>query len=441
MPHLRTTIIPQMKRLAIFAIALCSMLVLANCGAPPTLPSPPPSTAPTPTLTQTYTVATSVTPPDGGYISPSGGQYTAGTQVTLTAVPASGYTFNYWEGCASGSSPTIHIIMNSNKSVTAHFESITSPPTPPPLPAVIQEVPQYTGLISSNYAWVYGGKEWTWELQIPQALYDYYREIPRPPTQNYSVYVTHPLDDTYIDYLVDEIRKAARQEGFDELETVEFAANFVQSLPYTPDSVTVPYDEYPRYPIETLVDNGGDCEDTSILMASLLNRMGYGVVLIIFPGSHCAAGVLGGEGIYGTYWEHNGRKYFYLETTNIGWGIGDIPKEYKGATAHIFDMAPVSILTHDWSATGRGSTVELEVTVQNLGSAPADSIYILAGFDAGGGMLWNPEQSHLFQVLVNHQVTVKFSLQAPLDKHTRLVIQIVEDDYAVDESYSEWFDT
>ena len=435
-------IISHMKRLVIFTIALCSLLVLANCGAPPALPSPPSSTtpAPTPTPTQTYTLTTNVTPSDGGYISPLGGEYAVGTQVTLTAVPASGYTFGYWEGYASGSSPTIHIIMNCDKSVTAHFESITSPPTPPPLPAVIREIPPYTGLISCHYDWTYRTKEWTWELQIPQELYRYYKEIPRPPTQNYSVYVTHPLDDTYIDYLIDEIRKAARQEGFDELETVEFAATFVQSLPYTSDSVTTPYDEYPRYPIETLVDGGGDCEDTSILMASLLNHLGYGVVLIILS-DHCAVGVLGGEGIYGSYWEYNGEKYFYLETTNIGWGIGEIPKEYEGATAYVFDMVPTPILTHDWSATGTGSIVELGVTVHNLGSAPADSIYILAGFDAGGGMLWNPKKSQPFQVLVNHQVTVKFSLQVPLDKHTRLLIQIVDDDYAVDQSYSEWFDT
>jgi len=436
---------PYMKRLEIFSIILCSLLILASCGAPPALPSSPSEATPIPAPILTYTLTTSVTPSNGGYISPSDGQYKAGIQVTLTAVPGSGYTFDYWEGHASGSSPSIDILMNSNKSVIAHFKSITSAAIPPPstitpLPEEIKKIPPYTGLVTRYYAWQYGGREWTWELQIPQALYDYYREMPRPPTRNYSVYVTHPLDDTYIDRLVDEIREAAQQKDFDELETVEFAVSFVQSLPYTSDSVTTPYDEYPRYPIETLVDNGGDCEDTSILMASLLNRMGYGVVLITFP-HHCAVGVLGGEGIYGTYWEHNGGKYFYLETTNTGWGIGKVPKEYEGTTAYIFDMAPTPILTHDWSATSRGSIVELEVKVKNCGSASADSVYILVGFDAGEDKLWNPEQSQPFQVLVDYQVTIKFSLQAPLNKHTRLIIQIVDDGYAVDESHSKWFDT
>jgi len=241
--------------------------------------------------------------------------------------------------------------------------------------------------------------------------------------------------------LVKMIERVAEKEGFSELEKVEFITTFVQSLPYTSDSVTTPYDEYPRYPVETLVDNGGDCEDTSILLASLINTMGYGVILIMYPGSHCAVGVKGGEGIHGTYFRYKEGKYFYVETTNTGWGIGAIPKEYAGVSAKIYGMIPTAILTHSWTARGEGTTVELEVTVQNLGSAAAHNVYVFAGFDAGGGKLWNSEQSQPFQVLVNHQVTVKFSLQAPLNKHTRLVIQIVDGGYAVDESYSEWFDT
>jgi hypothetical protein len=317
-----------------------------------------------------------------------------------------------------------------------------SPPEPTvEVPEVIGETEQSTELITRNYVWEYGGRQWTWEMQIPRSLYDYYHGIPRPPTPNYSVYVTHPLDDMLIELLVSELKRAAQEEGFSDFQIVEFAISFVQSLPHTADSVTTPYDEYPRYPIETLVDNGGDCEDTSILTASLLYQLGYGVVLIIFPGEHCAVGVLGGEGIYGTYFKHNGGEYFYLETTNTGWGIGMIPEEYEDAAAHIFDMAPTPILTHTWSATGKGNVVELDVTVQNLGSATAFDVYVFAGFDAGGGKVWNAEESGSFQVAVNSQVTVRFSLRAPLAKHTRLVIQIVDEGYAVDESHSEWFDT
>ena len=309
------------------------------------------------------------------------------------------------------------------------------------LPDLIREFSKSTELISRRYSWQYGGKEWVWEMEIPQALYDYYKKFPRPPTQNFSVYVTHPLDDTIIGNLVDEIERVALREAFGELEKVEFVAAFVQSFPYTSDSVTTSYDEYPRYPIETLVDSGGDCEDTSILIASLLNSMNYGVAIIILP-DHSAVGVLGREGIYGSYYEYEGGKYYYLETTNTGWGIGEIPDEHKGATANLYGMVPTPILTHTWEeGIGEGSILKLEVIVENLGTAAADEVYAVAGFDAGEGKLWNAQESQPFELSVNENITIKFTLEAPTQKHTRLVVQIINDGHAVDESYSEWFDT
>ncbi len=312
-------------------------------------------------------------------------------------------------------------------------------PTPKPV-KIVQEPPESSDIITMQYDWRYAGTEWTWTLNLPRALYDYYREMPRPPTEDYSVYVTHPEDDSHLEMLVEEIEEAAISEGFDEWETVNFAVSFVQSLPYTSDSVTTPYDEYPRYPIETLVDNGGDCEDTSILMAAILHEMGYGVVLLSLPG-HWAVGILGGEGIDGTYWEHNGKKYFYLETTGQGWQIGELPPKFQGEAAHIYDIVPVPILTHDWEATTEGNYVELIVTVENRGTETAYDVYIRAGFDAGGGMLWNAEESALLDLAPDCGMTVTMYLTMPWDKHTRLVVQIVDNGYAVDESYSRWFNT
>lgn len=278
-------------------------------------------------------------------------------------------------------------------------------------------------------------------MQIPKSLYDYYVGLPRPPTPNYSVYVTHPWDDTVVEHLISTIEEVGQEEGFSDFETAEFAATFVQSLPYTADSVTTPYDEYPRYPVETLVDYGGDCEDTAILLASLIRSMGYGTILIVFPGNHCAVGVLGGGSIYGTYFECDGRNYFYIETTDAGWGIGDIPEEYEGVIAKLYKMTPTPILTHTWTAKCEGTIVHLEVMVENLGSATAQDVYVLAGFDAGADMLWNSKKSQPFNVLVDQSMTVTLALQLPLNKHTRLVIQIADNGYAVDQSYSAWFDT
>jgi competence protein ComEC len=75
-----------------------------------------------PTCTPTYTLSISVDPPQAGSVYPSGGEYKSGLQITLTATSASGYTFDYWNGAASGSSNTVTITMNSNKTIIAHFK-------------------------------------------------------------------------------------------------------------------------------------------------------------------------------------------------------------------------------------------------------------------------------------------------------------------------------
>jgi len=82
----------------------------------------------------TYTLSVSVSPSGGGSVSPSEGEYEEGTEVTVTATPTSDYTFYYWGGDVSGSRATTAIIMDSDKSITAHFAS-----KPPPKPAITQE--------------------------------------------------------------------------------------------------------------------------------------------------------------------------------------------------------------------------------------------------------------------------------------------------------------
>jgi len=86
---------------------------------------------PTPPPLLTYNLNVSVSPQGSGSVSPTGGQYTAGTQVTVTATPASGYTFSYWSGNVqfsgtASNSPSITLTMNSNVNIVANF-FVTAP--------------------------------------------------------------------------------------------------------------------------------------------------------------------------------------------------------------------------------------------------------------------------------------------------------------------------
>jgi len=309
------------------------------------------------------------------------------------------------------------------------------------LSKTIEEQAKSDAILTREYAWEYGEWEYTWSLEIPEVAYDYFKRLPRPPTMDYSVYVTHPLDDPYISALTEKLTATAERDGFNEFQTVEMVISFVQSLPYTFDSTSTPYDDYPRYPLETLVDNGGDCEDTSILLASLLEKMGYGVVILDLP-NHVAVGIKGGENVYGTYWQYGGNKYYYIETTGSGWPIGQLPEEYEGVTARIYPLVPVPIIQHEWDLEAAGTYIELKVKVTNLGTAAASGVYVYTGFDSGDGTGWSLKQSDTFDLEVGHEVTATMYLfPPPPGQHVRLMVWIVMGGYKVDESYSIWVDT
>jgi len=190
-----------------------------------------------------------------------------------------------------------------------------------------------------DFKWSYMGYEWTWSLDIPMSSYAAYKSVPvltrtRNGLAGYGFLTT--TNDPYLGMVAEKLQEAADAENYESYDKVSFVLAFVQSLPYTSDSVTSRYDEYPRFPLETLVDNGGDCEDTSILFATLTLIMGYGTVYLN-PPDHYAVGILG-DNLIGSYFTYNGKTYYYCETTGDGFGIGDIPVEYENDEAYIYPI-------------------------------------------------------------------------------------------------------
>ena len=68
-----------------------------------------------------YTLESRLSPGGGGSVDPPGGDYQAGANVTLTAIPATSYRFDHWGGDASGTLTTLNVVMDGNKTVTAYF--------------------------------------------------------------------------------------------------------------------------------------------------------------------------------------------------------------------------------------------------------------------------------------------------------------------------------
>ena len=123
-------------------------------------------------------------------------------------------------------------------------------------------------------------------------------------------------------------------------ERAGFVLAFVQALPYTTDNVTTGYDEFRRFGIETLVDGGGDCEDTTVLAGAILSSLGEDTALMLSPG-HIALGLAGDYS--GVATEHGGKLYYYCETTGSGWDVGELPPDVRGVTVEPLDGVPALV--------------------------------------------------------------------------------------------------
>ncbi|WP_157200687.1 hypothetical protein [Methanocaldococcus fervens] len=286
-----------------------------------------------------------------------------------------------------------------------------------------------------TYSWEYKGRIHYLDLYIPKNLYDYYKSKKREYVEDYSYYVLDPYDDWYLNRIIQKIDEICKENGYDERDRINLVISFVQQLPYTYDNISTGYDEYPRYPIETLVD-GGDCEDTSILTAALLNQMGYDVALMRFS-QHMGVGI-NLDNNYGYYYEYNGKRYFYLETTETGWEIGDLPDELKDEGAMIFPITEKPIYIWSWEGyLYSNGYAEVTVNIKNAGNLEG-RIKVYCAFDAGEGYVYNPTESPILVIEPGEEKVVKLKLKVPDDENTRLIVGLLdpETNKLIDVKYS-----
>jgi len=182
--------------------------------------------------------------------------------------------------------------------------------------------------IEQRYTWRYAGRLWSLTHRFSTEHYRFFRTLPRIlDYTEYAEYVNDSRDDAQLQSLIDQIEHLAANAGLGVWEKLNLVIAFIQSIPYATELC-----EYPRYPLEMLVEHKGDCEDAAILAAALLRQMRFDVVLLAFlEEDHMALGirVVPPTPVVDRPYVWNGSAYYYLEPTSIGWEIGEIPERYR----------------------------------------------------------------------------------------------------------------
>jgi len=231
-----------------------------------------------------------------------------------------------------------------------------------------------------EHSWEYNKKNCAISLNVSRSLYEYFRDEREHLAYRYR-FQGGELPPNYFSFMLSEhdrpVMRALANEfsrnAASDLERINLVLTFVQSLPYVYDADSKGEDEYVRFPIETLVDGCGDCEDKVALLTALLYEMDVDFVLLVLP-EHMAVGVhCDGVDAERYLWFH-GKRYYYMETTMAGWRLGQIPDDYVNARMEAVpvDDSPSLLMKgvrfeSKPTLVQRKADCELEVDLQNLG--------------------------------------------------------------------------
>jgi hypothetical protein len=196
------------------------------------------------------------------------------------------------------------------------------------------------GLHSLTWTWTFpeDDSSWSFSFDVSSSEYSSDQQMTRNEASpsDYSKYVT--ASEATIVEIANYLVQQSGVRNYSGYQTIWLALSFVQATTYETDLASKGVEEYPRYPIETLVDGVGDCEDTAALFVSIARDMGYPSVQLyiyaIFGSSsnHMGTAVAGAAMPAGSSSiTCNGIPYYYCETTSVGWEPGELPSALRGA--------------------------------------------------------------------------------------------------------------
>ena len=292
-----------------------------------------------------------------------------------------------------------------------------------------------------DFVWQYGGRSFNLAFDLHPDTYELFRQ--RERTRDYDLFASDFHSKPFIQEITRKLADYGTASGLSDAEIPYFIVSFVQNLPYTSDDLTTGFDEYPRFPYETLYDNGGDCEDTSILASAMLHELRYDVALLLFPG-HMAVGFECRAETGQPRYRHHGRRYCYLETTGDDWDVGVVPPSVQGAVAIIKPIIERPVLVVEFIARYRQITVDttavgVTVLVTNLGSHTARGATVYVALrQPGTDLAWDQIQSERFGLVPEESFTYEVAgLRVKQGNPFQVYVQARGNNFAAQEAISE----
>ena len=194
---------------------------------------------------------------------------------------------------------------------------------------------------AANYEYSYwlldhpeGSNRYELTVSVTSSLYEYYRSKDHNlDSLDFAKFVTP--------YALKPISESLWSIYSDEEDFANGVLMIVHQLPYEESAPQ-------KYPVETIVQNEGDCDLFSFVAASIMMAGGLDVVLFYYEADkHMNVGVYlshtpndARSEVY--YFNYNGKPYYVAEATGgsweKGWRVGECPDELKEASAQVITL-------------------------------------------------------------------------------------------------------
>ena len=193
-----------------------------------------------------------------------------------------------------------------------------------------------------TFEWNFNQELYNFNWNLDYSIYTQFKQLDHSVSSNSDYARFSTPHESYVENLSSKLNDMAYDAGYDsDLERAQFILSFVQSIPYQYDlNANSEHTEYPKYPIEMLWENSGDCEDAAALYISLMESLGYDATLVLVDIKssngedddwigHAVPAIYipnhSGESYSWTEGEKSNLQYFIAEATASGWLIGEKP--------------------------------------------------------------------------------------------------------------------
>jgi hypothetical protein len=307
-----------------------------------------------------------------------------------------------------------------------------------------------THALPTKFEWKYYGEDYVLEtvLEVPvggfTCEWDGTREGGEPRTAPDAF--THFTNATSLAPIVDQLMEFAETDGYQGLALADFILQFaLQNTSYDAERREESRPSGYLIPTVTLAKREGVCRDTAVLVGVLLELAGFDSILVLLPPLdpeeewHMAVGV-DVEGAWGQFVEHDGKRFYLVDTTHIGLvytthirnHIGGYSiKDWAEPTLIDVQFAPELVAEmsfFDLSAISESGNLG-ELRVRNRGSSPSSdaSVHLYVGFslapDSADALSWDigglqPGEEHVLIVpndgIISSQMIETCSVYDPL---------------------------